>query len=510
MNKQINEYMIEEGLAYILDSEAGRAIQDHMWQEQIAREMMEAEYGVNLVGDGLEALELIGKSVRNILNFLNPFAWLKKVDNVVRTAQEGSALEKDIGAVLEATKVGSGRQQDINNLLTRNANLNLTPTLAELLTGTSYYKSVSGGVRDALDFLSGSWVGVNSIRSKGLSVVGQSVSGGGSSGGPTSSFRWGTSKSASSAILSALSSGKSDSLVSRPVSSQSASDRAADDMAKKIESMLAEDYVMSFVNENKTYEEFAASASKFGISDFSSALSQAGYSEADVRGYFESQETKAGGQEMANIRADELDFRNAGRQFWRIDFWEKYQDPLFVKLDKIIENQEEWYKYFTEEWVEVQWKTAWLKEGWNESWLEKSWKEAWLDKAWDTNWIKDNWQETWIKNNWGVFWKKFESYFFKHEIYNGGTLKLDKLEKVQKNEKAEKGDLANALSEKLTENSQLLSDIKDPTIQTNMLLSQILVVVNAIMNQNNKQATISFADSLSQMATGAGLKTDKS
>ena len=49
-------------------------------------------------------------------------------------------------------------------------------------------------------------------------------------------------------------------------------------------------------------------------------------------------------------------------------------------------------------------------------------------------------------------------------------------------------------------------DLKDPTIQTNALLAQILIVVNAIMNQQNEVAGTTgqnqLLESLSAMALG--------
>ena len=63
--------------------------------------------------------------------------------------------------------------------------------------------------------------------------------------------------------------------------------------------------------------------------------------------------------------------------------------------------------------------------------------------------------------------------------------------------------MSNALAEMLTLNNQNLEDLKDPTIQTNLLLSQILVVVNAIMNQTARtEGAVSLSDSISALATG--------
>ena len=48
--QEINNVILEEGLAYVIDSEAGRMIQQNMWEEQRANALMENEYAVNLQG----------------------------------------------------------------------------------------------------------------------------------------------------------------------------------------------------------------------------------------------------------------------------------------------------------------------------------------------------------------------------------------------------------------------------------------------------------------------------
>lgn len=484
-NEQINKYMIEEGLAYVLDSEAGRAIQQHMWDEQIAREMQETTYGVDLQGKSIELIESIFQFVKNIANLLNPLAWVKTITQPLRDLTEANALENDIAAVLEATKVGGGNATALRNLVTRNQDLNLVPTLIELLGGTSQYRSAQQYNRNwqtASDLAFGAGilgsVLHSSVADSLYGGINSSISSFGSSGGVSSKYSWGTvGKSAAAVASSLLNSGANRALLSGIHSGSSTSKLAANQLSGKIEQMLADEYLVDqFVKEGKTYEEFAASASKFGISDFSKALEEAGYSETQVRGYFESQETKAGAEELANIRADEKDFRDAGRQFWREDFWDRYSDPMFEEiniikeeyLQKIIDNQIDWKEYFTEQYV-----------------------KGWLEERWDKQ-----------------FWQQFNDYFFEHKIYNGGTLELKTLEKVQKKEKSQKGDLSNALAEMLTVNNQNLDDLKDPAIQTNLLLSQILVVVNAIMNQNAKaEGTVSLAETISALATGNGIKT---
>lgn len=490
--EQINTYMIEEGLAYVLDSEVGREIQQHMWQEQIARELMEATYGVELKGAALDFLQGIQQTVKNLLDLFNPVAWAKKVFEVSHTVNEEHGLEKDIQQALELTKVGGGNARDLRNLVTRNADLGLTPTLVELLGGTSAYAQASSNrkmMENAMDALAGGPLGLVGLSPRSMlskaSAAGEGgiispLSGGsatfGGSSGISSAYSWrGVGKSAAAAVNAAISGGSGNNLIPASVN-VNGSKAAANAVADKIQKMLADEYLVDkFVKEGKTYQDFAASAKNFGIADFDKALEEAGYNKTEVEGYFQSQETKAGAEVYENIRVDEKDFRDAGRKFWREDFWQIYQEPFFEELDiieeeylqKIIDNQIEWKKWFSETW-------------------NKNYVEGWLKTRWDKQ-----------------FWKEFNAYFFEHKIYNGGTLKLTELEKVQKNEKAEKGDLANALSEYLTLNNQNLKDLQDPTIQTNMILSQILVVTNAIMNQVAKsEGSLSLADTLAAAATG--------
>ena len=480
-NQQVNEYMIEEGLSYVLDSEAGRMIQQHMWDEQIAREMQETTYGVDLQGKSIELIETIDQSIKNIINLLNPVAWVKNITAPLRALSEESGLEKDIAGVLEATKVGVGNAQAYRNLLTRGSDLQLVPKLIELLGGTSAYGAArqnNQAWNDFANFMSPASLIADQLQKIDHAMLYTPPGYFPNSYGPRSSsissqYSWGTvGKSAAIAASALLGSNLAGTLGGAVVDNSSSSKAVIESLAKNVGKMLADEYIIDkFVKEGKSYEEFAASASAFGITDFGKALEEVGYNETDIQGYFSQQETKQGAEELANIRADERDFRDAGRQFWREDFWDKHNDPLFEQIEivkndylqKIIDNQVDWKAYFKDQFV-----------------------DAWMHTRWDKQ-----------------FWQQFNDYFFEHKIYNGGTLKLNTLEEVQKKEKAQKGDLSNALAEYLTLNNQNLEDLKDPTIQTNMLLSQILVVCNGILNQTARtEGAISLSDSISALANG--------
>ena len=106
--RQINQYMIDEGLSYVLDNQVARSIQEHMWDEQIADKIMENEFAVNLKGSALDFLEKIGQTVDNLIGLLNPFSWINKIVNVIGTAAEANAQEADLRQILELGKVGNG------------------------------------------------------------------------------------------------------------------------------------------------------------------------------------------------------------------------------------------------------------------------------------------------------------------------------------------------------------------------------------------------------------------
>lgn len=138
VNQKINEYMIEEGLSYVLDNEAARAIQQHMWDEQLARELQETTYGVNLTGDALTILKDIKSLFVSVSRLMNPFSTLAPVvEEPIFALQEALAQRSDLTKILELGKVGSGNVTELYGLTTTGQDLGLTKKYIELLGGTS-------------------------------------------------------------------------------------------------------------------------------------------------------------------------------------------------------------------------------------------------------------------------------------------------------------------------------------------------------------------------------------
>lgn len=446
--QQINKYLIDEGLSYVMDNEVARSIQEHMWDEQIARELMDAEYAVNLKGDALKFLEGIRHTIDNIMTILNPFKLAGNLVDVVATIDDAMELSADIKGVLEAGKVGEGNQAELMNLLTRNRDLKLTPDIITLLGGTSKYNSpdaflnATNGLLSVASGISGVMYSLKYLQQATFDSIktGMNQS---KIESPSSVYSWGATvgKSVAQYLSSSTPSGTS---VGSPVGNvaQSSTDAAKARNKANIDRMLNEDYMQRYI-EDGTYEEWRATAKNFGIADFEKALEDAGYTEEAVKARFQSGEANEAARKQAErYQREEL-------------FWDNTEAYL----------------------VEL-----------NEHALEMIDLQTYANEMLDTIYAKET-----------EFYDAWVDYFVKHTAYSAAYDHTD-VSRVQREEVGKSSDAVYALAEALTKNSV---DLLDPTIQTNALLSQILLVVNAIMQQNNKAGSgTSLPDALEALATG--------
>lgn len=444
--QQINEYMIEEGLSYVLDNAAARAIQQHMWDEQIANELQETTYAVALTGAALEFLEGIRRTIDNLLNLILPFTWGKGIYNVIATAAESSAIENDIKQVLELGKVGSGNTTSLYQLTTRGTNLNLTEDLVTLLGGTSALESSrdfwNSGIWGVLrgnyitrDHMDASDAIADAAAKNNLASASRNYS-------IDSLYSWGTVGKSTAAFIASGSSLNTE--VSSPISSGvsgmiSSTDTAKSNMQDKLDKMLSEEYINSFVEAQKSYEDWATSAKNFGITDLNAALSEVGYSEESVRARFQSAEVIAASQYQWE------------RQQKEDAYWENMQEYSIQIVDLVTLQNEVLEDIYT---------------------THQAFYEAWVD------------------------------YFVKHTAYNEAFVSSSEVSAIQQSEKNESQTAVYALAEALNRNSVDL--LMDPTLQTNALLGQILMVVNSIMQQNNKmiQNNTSLPDTYNALVMG--------
>lgn len=460
-NQQVNQYMIENGLSLVMDNEAARAIQQHMWDEQRLQQLQETTYGVEIQGSALEFLAGIKNTIKNIMNILNPVRWLvTTVSNVVTSTKEGNALKDDVAKVLSLGKVGQGNAQSFYNLTTRGKELNLTPNLVQLLGGeSSYYtQQAKGRARYAAADLSSALFApgayLSQLATQGIASLLLSRTdsknpykygvGGSSSSGPSSKYQWGTLGKSQGYGLQVKNTAMSvSSGTSTSSNEKSAEERNKQILQSNFDRMM--NTIDSFVDQGKTYDEWAATARNFGISDYQKALNTLGYSEADLQGYFEAKEGVKGGQEQARKAKKEESFWDKGLEYF---------DTFSLNSDSQMKSM--------------------------------------IDLTTAGN---DLIAKILAKNT--EFKQAFDDYFVNHILYSK-AYDHAAVTKIQNDEKYKSSDAIYALADALT----AATDLTDPTLQTNAILSQILIVVQSIMQQNNTSGKLTLPDAIAAMATG--------
>ena len=484
--QQINKYMIEKGLSHVLDNEAGREIQRHMWQEQMQRELLQSTFSVNLVGAAAEAIEQIKQGVTAVINLLNPLSWFKKVGNLINTKEEAKGHQNDLRQLLERGKVGQGNAKQLYQLTTRNQNLNVAPHLLEMMGGHSEY-----AIRRNAQRL---WEGLSNpslslMDGKLSNYFNSRYSNTDTANDVSSQYTFGMGgKSQAKAIHKLLRNVKKPALATvRTASGTSAQSRSARRTNSILQRMLSEEYLdKQFIDKGKSYEDWVKSASSLGISDFSKAVTDAGYTQSQLKSHFQAKETQRGAQALHESREHEQRFREAGITFWTEKFPNEFKDPLFNlvkdtnhRLEDIIKRQDKFEKIF---------------------------KEDWITKGWGSYVSLGN-GGSGIFNK---FYNEFMKYFINHYYYsNTKGYKYEDVTKIQREyRQQERGAAVTELANVLTNN---LMDLQDPQMQTNALLAQILIITKAIMNQGNQVAGTTgqqqLLESLSAMALGMTAKS---
>ena len=539
--QEINRVMVEEGLTYVLDNEVARSIQEHMWEEQIANDLKESEFAVNVQGKALEFMQSILNGVTNILSFLNPIAWLKKGANLIATMDDVADMSSDIATLIESGKVGAGNAQSYYNLTTRGQDLNLTPNYLERMGQYSRYGS-SAGILDNVPLLGNtigqhvsaaldSNIGKQVTGALGLagnllatdfsaaaaqlstngSRIGNGIWGIASGTGQrassvSSAYSWGN---VSKSSMASAGGGKYDSssayaplVLGSAAGGSSIQDQINKASQDRMQSYL--DSMQTYVGEHKTYEEWAAAASDYGITDLEAALGDYGLSEADVMDQFQNLETEAGVQALYEKDMLEQKFWEDAIQWyeeeypvWRDETWPTYTESLFGYLTNW--NESLWPEYNTHLFTEV------------DEWKFNTWP-AFLDNVELKHQelvelqniiieLSDNLLTESVKMNKQFlhFYDDWTDYYIEHTAYTKATWNAYDVGAIRSAERSADGDAVLTLAQALTANAV---DLKDPAVQTNVLLSKILLVAEAIMQQNNDTTSVSLPTALSALGLG--------
>ena len=463
---EINKQMIDEGLAYVLDNEAARAMQQHMWEEQLNNELMENTYAIDIQGDGLALLQSIGQTVKNVLDFLNPFSWLKKNIKATGAKVEYYANKAELADILRLGVVGKGNQQEFKNLTTTGTNLGLTKRYVELLGGTSKVTAA----RKSTALLSSAFtisplVGVaeaSNYLSRFKTANGSASGSGGHK--VTSQYEWGTvTKSLANAVKSAtMSAGITTSANSyvNNTSAESATEASAKAAASKLNKMM--DEIQNYVKDNKSYDEWAADSKRFGIAKLADAIEAAGMKQSDIESMFQQEEAKAATQHEHEREVKEDEFWLNGNFYWT-KFMPAYSDKIYSYDEDMIAHQE----------TQIMRQDAQIL---NQFTMISNEQQL----------IRLLTQSNNTMNNFFGKYKEFYSawidYYINHTAYSRDTMSAAQAVEVQNAERSESGDAIKALAEALTANQV---NLLDPTVQQNALLSQILLVAQTIAQNTN-------------------------
>lgn len=462
--RQINEYMINEGLSYVLDNEASRAIQEHMWQEQIAQEIMENEYAVDIRGKAYEVLNAIQNIANHIGYLLNPKNWFKPFQNLLNPDELIEDRDEELLQMLELGKVGAGNETELYNLITRGQKLELIDPLVTLMgdlktTSAETMGDIGSAVSSAMASFSArtdyTWGTVTKSAAGAASQIVDNISG--------VSDRLQVEKDQREQerqkMVDAVNQMLDPTYMAKFIGDEFEYDREAlgskgglvypnkegTDTTNQFVENKSKEIVDSMKGTQKTYEDWVASAKKFGIDDWEAALAAAGLTEADVRNQYEMYETNQGALAYAEEFMDEKDFRNKSRDFFA---------EQLNRDDIIIENQRIQIEDF------------------------RNWVNGWKDA---TNiWLRDE-----ILN---------ESY--------QATRDMSKVQEVTTKEKAGPYDRVVQLAETMADNA---TKYGDPITEAVAILSKILLSVISIDEEMQKETTSNgFLDSLVALANGTG------
>lgn len=484
--QQINKMILDEGLAYVLDNEAARAIQQHMWDQELANEIMERQYSVDLAGSAKEAIQGIFEAVHNILKFLNPFSWIGDLINLAATSAEYDAQKADIRAMLEAGKVGSGNANSFRNLTNYNgSSLDSVPSLLNMMGMASRYDAVHGGLGIFNALTEGSGFGLLQLGTQSIGALGAGLQTllGSSKSDASSKYTWGF---IGKSLANAISSTPMATSRSGGGGALSANDAVRKKEASRMNQLLGS--MDAAVEANKSYDEWKAEATKqYKITDFNQALSQVGLSESQVRGQFDSKEAQKVSKHNYEREQVEDTFWEKAIHYYDVDFPE-FSTSQLSKMDTQIDLQAAIHAELQRFHVD---STAW----WS-NWTNVTWKKEWVDTAWKKDWLATKWAKDFLAH-WTDVYVKFDTY---SKSTNDAYKAIDSVK--DKSKKKESGDAVLALAKALTDNT---ANLKDPTIQSNALLSQILIVLEAILQAENTSGGASLQTSLS--ALGLGLTT---
>lgn len=535
--QQINEMILNEGLSYVLDNEAARAIQQHMWDQELAQELMENTYGVELEGATFKLLEGIKETVHNIFNLLNPFSWVEKAFNTAAVVAQTESMKADIKRMLELGKVGAGNAEAFQKLTTYSGELlNNVDDLVSMMEGTSganltgasrsksIFSSVLGMFKDGANALyDASYVRSHPIsfsarQVKALSAsLTDAINQSSRNKSPSSQYNWAyVGKSVANAMASTPVNASAMAYTGPTAleDAQSLQEAIAEDAASQMEAFLetmekAAKYQVEWTEDRNgrkiptgevtsmSYDDWKETAADYGIEDLEQALADYGMTEEQLQGAYQDYQSAAASEYNWQREMYEWAFWESGINFWENAFPDEYRDPLFERFDHLLELTTHIDEVLTY-WEDL-WQYDFFNQSWSHDWLVSAWNQDWLKYAWNEDWLKNAWYEDWLEDAWAKYWEHWLEWYFLHEVYSEETGQAYQAADVVNASADYTGDAILALAGALTQNT---IDLKDPTVQTNALLAQILLVAQGILEAENTSGSAALATTLAGLSLG--------
>ena len=533
---EINNDILDNGLAYVIDSEYGRMIQEHMWDEQRDNALMENEYAVNLQGAALSLLEGLRHTVANILSFLNPIGWVSdKVAQIWATNEERKENTRQIADILERGAVGSNASAFANLTNVSGVDLHLTNSLVEKLGGYNLKEGIRYAANTASNIAAGignpggavlGWLlGDNNGALIGSaqwnravdSVGGMSAMFGDFLGIPTMSNTSNITNRYSA--YSGFNVGKSALGLNNISSGSAGTPLTVSDEAQYFAADM--DAVNKFLATAKdsaktmTYEQFKATAADYGIENLESALDDYNISMEDLEGNFESIRSGYAGTAEEERKKNIQAFIEQNRGYWDYDAGSSgiFQTAMWIpffgpsgKYDTRMTKVDNALTSIQNRLGEVTDKTV---IGNLEELNDNIGVAGEFTVITALESINSHIKETFVEPS-SAFQKCLADwirYMAASETYTttvSGSKAWNDLQNAEQDQQMEATlALANALKVFSAEELKKM----DPQLQTNVLLGEIVVILESIMQQTNTPGGLNLIDTISALGLGMTTKT---
>ena len=478
--QEINKYMVEEGLAYVLDNEAARLIQQHMWDEQLAREITESLLNVDLKGESLNLINSIVSILGKIKDLVSPSAWAQRFNDLKISIAERGEPNQDVADSLNKYVVGKGNKTALRHLLTTGDDLGLADEAYSRITGATNLFEMLGVPKGELSLSNVSGYNYKMVSKSDYAKAASS----------TSAIKTLTNKATS--FFENVGNIVSD--IFKELLDQSKREKEKTAQQQKNADVLSKALSDSLKKYNTTGDSSLISAISTSFTASADTLIKRD-AELLEKGVLQHRSFLTDAEIAAKVSEQMISLREGGAIEGTFEHWlEQFQkesgySDLEAELEKYGQSMD-----IVEAMYEQQ-------QAANSSAATKA-RQLHEVQFWED-------MQNFATVDFPWYMREWERYYIQHEAYNeatGGSTGKGAYEaavELRAQEQGEFGDSVFALAKALTENQnwqeELGDKLKEPAVQTNALLAQILLLVDAIRQQNNDTSIVSVPTALSAL-----------